>query len=180
MPKPVTLRVTLCALLALLPLAGRAEVTYSSPSGFSVTHSLVTTASPAQTWAQMTGHIDQWWHGDHSWSADAGNFFFKPGVGGCFCEKLPPDGEVEHLRIIYFSPGKEVRFDGALGPLQTMAAQGRMVWRIDAMESGSTITFTYAVNGDVEGGLSGIAPAVDGVLLQQIERLVQSLESPAP
>jgi hypothetical protein len=52
-----------------------------------------------------------------------------------------------------------------------------MVWKITPAESGSgsTITFTYLVNGSVEGGLTAIAPAVDGVIGQQIKRLAEGL-----
>ena len=95
--------------------------------------------------------------------------------GGCFCERLPEGGNVEHLRIIYFAPGKEVRFDGALGPLQTMAVQGRMIWKIEALEKGSKVIFTYHVFGHPKGGLTGIAPAVDGVIGEQLTRLGERL-----
>lgn len=173
----MNMHAALMFLLLSLPVLSQAEVTYSNPDGFAVTHTVATSASTEQSWDHMINHIDQWWHSDHSWSGDASNFHIKPGVGGCFCEHLPPGGEVEHLRIIYFNPGKEIRFDGALGPLQTMATEGRMVWKITPAESGSgsTITFTYLVNGSVEGGLTAIAPAVDGVIGQQIKRLAEGL-----
>jgi len=128
-------------------------------------------AEPFIVYRTMTSHIDQWWNGDHSWSGDAANLYMEVEQGGCFCERLPDNGRVEHLRIIYFSPGKELRFDGALGPLQTMAVQGRMIWTIEAAESGSKVTFTYKVFGHPEGGLAGIAPAVDGVIGEQLARL---------
>jgi len=163
-------------LFAALPLLCEAEVSGSSASGFTVTQSVTTTASAKHAWQGMMGHIDQWWHPDHTWSGDAGNLYIKPSIGGCFCEHLEPRGEVEHLRIIYINPGKEVRFDGALGPLQSMAAQGRMIWKVDPAQNGSTITFTYMVSGSVEGGFTAIAPAVDGVLKQQIERLAGLLD----
>jgi hypothetical protein len=166
------------SLFITVPQLCQAEVSGSSASGFTVTQSVTTTANVKRAWQSMIGHIDRWWHPDHTWSGDAGNLYIKPAIGGCFCEHLKPRGEVEHLRIIYFSPGKEVRFDGALGPLQTMAAQGRMVWKIDPAQTGSTITFTYMVSGAVEGGFTQIAPAVDGVLQQQIERLAGILNQP--
>ncbi len=165
-------------LLVSAPLLCQAEVSGSSASGFTVTQSVTTTASVKHAWQGMTGRIDRWWSPEHTWSGDAGNLYIKLAIGGCFCEHLKPRGEVEHLRIIYFNPGKEVRFDGALGPLQSMAAQGRMIWKVDPAENGSTITFTYLVSGSVEGGFTAIAPAVDGVLKQQIERLASYLNQP--
>jgi hypothetical protein len=166
------------ALLVSLPLLAQAEVSGASASGFTVTQSVTTTASAEKAWQGMMGHIDQWWNPEHSRSGDAGNLYIRAEVGGCFCEHLKPTGEAEHLRIIYIHPGKEVRFDGALGPLQTMAAQGRMIWKVEPAPSGSTITFTYLISGSVEGGFEGIAPAVDGVIHEQIERLAGVLNKP--
>jgi len=165
-------------LLMSLPALCLAEISGASPSGFTITQSITTTASAEKAWRGMMDHIDQWWNPGHTWSGDAGNLYIKAALGGCFCEHLKPEGEVEHLRIIYFNPGKEVRFDGALGPLQTMAAQGRMIWKVEPAQSGSAITFTYLISGSVEGGLEGIAPAVDGVIKEQIERLASMLNRP--
>lgn len=95
--------------------------------------------------------------------------------GGCFCERLPDGGFVEHLRIVYLAPGKEIRFEGGLGPLQTMPVQGRMIWKIEPAEGGSTISFSYQVFGHPEGGLEGIAPAVDRVIGEQLQRLGERL-----
>ena len=124
----------------------------------------------------MTDGIDRWWNGDHSWSGNAANLHMVVERGGCFCERLPDGGVVEHLRLIYVAPGSELRFDGALGPLQTMAVQGRMIWKIEPAEHGSKITFTYHVHGHPAGGLANIAPAVDGVIGEQLTRLGQRLE----
>ena len=163
------------ALLVVAAPALQAEVTHSGEHGFSVRHSITTDAEAFVIYRTMTSHIDQWWSGDHSWSGDADNFYMDVEMGGCFCEKLPGSGRVEHMRIIYFSPGKELRFEGALGPLQAMAAQGRMIWKIEPAESGNTVTFTYKVFGHPEGGLEGIAPAVDGVIGEQLTRLGERL-----
>ena len=170
----------LAALLLLSPFA-RAEVLEASDGGFSVRNSVTVKAASEEVWATMTGQIAEWWNPDHSWSADAGNLYMDAKLGGCFCEHLPATGgSVEHLRIIYFSPGQEIRFDGALGPLQGMATGGRMIWTIEGTGEGTRITFTYKVHGWAEGGLAGIAPAVDGVIRQQLERLAERVDSTAP
>lgn len=171
-------------LLLLLTLFGlatsssaKAEVIQSGGHGFSVSHSINTGAEPFVAYRTMTSHIDQWWDGSHSWSNDAANLYMKIELGGCFCERLPAGGRVEHLRIIYLSPGREIRFDGALGPLQQMAVQGRMIWKIDAAAEGSRISFNYHVHGFVPGGFDGLAAAVDGVIGDQLARLGQRLGS---
>ena len=161
------------ALCASAPLA--AEVSQVGENGFTVQHGLVTAAEPFLVYRTMTAHIDQWWNPEHSWSGSAANLYMKTGRGGCFCERLPDGGHVEHLRIIYLAPGEEIRFEGGLGPLQTMPVQGRMTWKIGPAASGSTIRFTYQVFGHAEGGLAGIAPAVDGVIGEQLQRLGERL-----
>ncbi len=152
-----------------------AEVIQSGENGFTVTHSIEINTEPSVVYSTMTSHIDQWWNGDHSWSGDASNLYMKIEMGGCFCEHLPTGGWVEHLRIIYLSPGQEIRFDGALGPLQEMAIEGRMIWKIAAVESGSKVSFTYHVHGFSESGFEGLAPAVDGVIGEQLSRLGKHL-----
>ena len=153
----------------------QAEVTHSSDEGFTARHTLATTAAPLAVYSTLTDHIDQWWNPAHSWSGDASNLYISVANGGCFCEHLPDGGYVEHLHIIYLAPGSEIRFSGALGPLQTMAVDGRMLWKIDATEGGSQITFTYHVFGHPEGGLAQIAPAVDAVIGEQLQRLGERL-----
>ena len=159
------------SVLSAFALPAAAEVTWSGDNGFSVSHSIETGAKPFVVYRTMTSNIDEWWNGEHSWSGDASRLYMKTEIGGCFCERLPNGGRVEHLRIIYLSPGEEIRFDGALGPLQQMALQGRMIWKIEATEKGSKISFTYHVHGFVEGGFAGLAPAVDGVIGEQLTRL---------
>ena len=159
------------SLLLAASLPAAAEVLQSGNGGFTVSHSAEIAAEPFVVYRTMTSHIDQWWNGAHSFSADASNLYIDPEVGKCFCETLPGGGRVEHLRIIFLSPGKEIRFDGALGPLQQMAASGRMIWKIDPSGSGSKVTFTYHVHGFTEGGFELIAPAVDGVIGEQLTRL---------
>ncbi|MEJ2577340.1 MAG: SRPBCC family protein [Gammaproteobacteria bacterium] len=145
--------------------------------GFTVTHSAATRAAPAAVYQSITENIDRWWNGDHSWSGDAANLYLRTGPGGCFCERLPDGGHVEHLRLIHDAPGRELRFDGALGPLQAMPVTGRMIWSIEAVDAGSRITFTYHVTGRPEGGLEGIAPAVDAVIGEQLGRLAALLDA---
>jgi hypothetical protein len=165
-------------LLLVVSLPVVAEVIQSGEGGFTVAHSVEIEAEPFVIYRTMTSHIDQWWNGDHSWSGDASNLYLETEVGDCFCERLPNGGRVEHLRIIYLSPGKEIRFDGALGPLQQMAVSGRMIWKIDATENGSKVSFTYHIHGYAEGGFTQLAPAVDGVIGEQLTRLAERHTKP--
>jgi hypothetical protein len=164
-------RLVCIPLLAIFAFPLKAEVTSVGEHGFTVNHVISIEADPFVVYRTMTAHIDEWWNPDHSWTGDAANLYMKIERGGCFCERLPNNGRVEHLRIVYLAPGEEIRFNGALGPLQTMAVDGRMIWKIEATETGSTVKFTYMVFGHPDGGLEGIAPAVDGVVGEQLNRL---------
>jgi hypothetical protein len=153
----------------------RAEVTGIGSGGFSVTHAVVTAAAPGDAYRAMVEDLARWWDGDHSWSGDAGNLYVDARPGGCFCERLPDGGGVEHLRIVYLAPGREVRLQGGLGPLQTMGLQGGMTWEIQPLEGGSKLAWQYTVHGYLDGGFEAIATAVDGVISAQLERLAAYL-----
>jgi len=56
-----------------------------------------------------------------------------------------------------------------------MAVEGRMIWKIEATAEGSRISFTYHVHGFLQDGFAGLAPAVDGVIGEQLARLGERL-----
>ena len=70
------------------------------------------------------GQGRRWWDPAHTWSGSARNLKLEPKAGGCFCEKLADGGSVQHGRVIFAQPGKLLRLEGALGPLQDMAVTG--------------------------------------------------------
>lgn len=164
-----------CALLLIASTPLAAELSNNSDTGFTVIQSVETKAEAFFAYRTMTAHIDQWWSEAHTWSGNAANLYIKIERNGCFCERLPRGGNVEHLRLIYAAPGEELRFDGALGPLQTMPVFGRMIWKVGETESGSRVTFTYHVTGQAGAGLAEIAPAVDAMIGQQLENLTKRL-----
>lgn len=172
-----SVRSLLACVLCLAPLCAAAEVKSVSAGGFTVAHELSTTAAPDAVYSAVQ-KIGQWWNPDHSWTGQAANLYFDASLGGCFCERLTDDGGVEHLRIIYLAPGKQIRFDGALGPLQGLAVSGRMLWTFEPDEDGTRINFTYHVSGFLDGGFEGLAPAVDGVIGEQLSRLGAFVSAP--
>ena len=169
------MKALLAATLLLISSPAFAELSYSGESGFTVTHSVDTGAETFFAYRTMTAHIDQWWSEAHTWSGNSANLYTKIERNGCFCERLPKGGHVEHLRLIYAAPGSELRFDGALGPLQAMPVTGRMIWKVEETETGSRISFTYHVIGLPGSGLSEIAPAVDAVIGEQLTNLAKRL-----
>lgn len=152
-----------------------ADVTHQSPHAFTVENSITVNKDPMTIHRTMTAHIGEWWLSSHTWSADAANLSTEMEEGGGLFEKLPNDGMVEHLRLIYYSPGAEYRWEGALGPLQSMSVNGRLTWTITSLDESQQVTFTYRVWGSAADGLEDIAPAVDGMMKETIASLEQRL-----
>ena len=123
----------------------------------------------------------KWWSPEHSWTGDAENFYMDAQATGCFCELIPAPkeggtrGSVEHMRIIYAEPGKMLRLAGSLGPLQAEAVQGSMTISLKPGETGTIIRFEYVVGGYMRFPVERIAPAVDGVVGEQVIRLAKIL-----
>jgi hypothetical protein len=63
-----------------------------------------------------------------------------------------------------------MRFEGGLGPLQTMAVSGAMTWTFAPADKGARVEMTYLVGGYNRGGFKDISSGVDAVLRGQIER----------
>jgi len=125
--------------------------------------------------------IGSWWHPDHSWEGQADKLYMDMRIGCCFCEKLSGGGGVEHLHLVYFAPGKEIRLTGGLGPLQRMGMGGAMVWTIKETGSGSKVGWTYTAHGHSnDETMKGLAPIVDSVQQQAFDRLLSYIETGNP
>ena len=115
-------RAVLAGVLAALPCAAVAEVKSASADGFLIEHRFTIAAPAAKAWESLL-HPERWWPADHTWSGKRENLSLAADIGGCFCERW--DGNsVEHGRVILVMPGKMLRLDAALGPLQEMAVSG--------------------------------------------------------
>jgi uncharacterized protein YndB with AHSA1/START domain len=160
----------------LRPVSAGAAVTTVSSSGFVVALDATVAASRDRVYRALVGDIGAWWSSDHTFSGDSRNLSIDARPGGCFCERLPNGGGVEHLRVVFVRPGEMLRLSGALGPLQSSALTGTMTWTLMASNDSTRVTLTYAVGGFREGGFSDIAPAVDAVLSEQLNRLKAFVE----
>lgn len=157
-----------------------AEVAEVAPAGFMVRHEVTIAAAPDKVYAALTGGIGSWWNSDHTYSHDSKNLSIDLRPGGCFCEKLPDGGGVEHMRVVYLSPGHTLRMTGALGPLQASGLSGSMTWRLVATQGSTTVDLSYSVGGYMQGGFEKIAPTVDAVLGEQLSRLKAFVETGKP
>lgn len=163
------------ALLALAFVAtpARAEIKTLRDSGFAVERVVSVPAPPATAWDAVI-HPARWWNGQHSWSGSAVNLSIDPRAGGCFCERWPA-GSVEHGRVIFAQPGKLLRLSAPLGPLQGEAVTTVLSFTLVAEGKGTRITVSYVVGGFARPGMLTLAPAVDGVISEQADRLAASL-----
>ena len=185
MRRTVASVLTLASLsIAICSLPASAAVTASGPSGFSLKVEVPVAAPPEEAFARFL-RIGQWWNSEHSYSGDAAtNMTLDANPGGCFCEKLPNGGFVKHMDVVFSAPGKLLRLQGGLGPLQDIGASGVMsfTFKADGSDGKATkVTLTYNVSGFVPGkGLGELAPAVEGVLSEQMARYKRFVEGAKP
>jgi len=159
--------------------AANAEVTNTADNGFTVQHQAVIAGDNEAVWKAMIAP-SRYWNPDHSWSGNAENFYLVPQAGGCFCELIrttsddnikSSEGSVQHMRVIYARNNKMLRLSGALGPLQGEAVTGTLTMLLQPQGNSTVVRFTYKVGGYMEFPVDQIAPAVDGVIGEQLARL---------
>ncbi|WP_201313284.1 SRPBCC domain-containing protein [Dyella sp. EPa41] len=166
----------LLAVASLVPaLGGHAEVKDSGADHLLIVNTRTIHASPDKVYAALTD-IGHWWDSEHTYSGDAANLSMQPSAGGCFCERWGAQS-VAHGRVIWANPGHLLRLESALGPLQGMAVQGVMTFALKPAGDGTTLQFEYRVNGSGSSALDQLAPNVDGVLMAQLGRLQQFVET---
>jgi uncharacterized protein YndB with AHSA1/START domain len=173
--------VTGAALAAILGAAAHpaaAEVVNVAANGFEVRETVHIAASSDKVYAAllMPAH---WWNSEHTFSGNAANLSLDARAGGCWCESLPGGGSVEHLRVVYVSPGKVLRLRGALGPFQALPVDGVMTWSVKSAADGSDVSVSYAIGGYIKDGADDLSKAADRVLGEQMDRLKKSVEGPA-
>jgi len=173
------LRSAVAALTLLVSAPLAAEVVETSADGFVTRASVTVAANPRDTWLALTKPGD-WWSDEHTWSGHAANMTLTPQAGGCFCERIPGedtkgvfslDGSVQHAVVIQSFPLKVLRLRGGLGPLQSEPAEGILTMTLKEVEGGTRVLWEYNVGGHMRYKPAELAPVVDGVLTQQLNRL---------
>lgn len=171
------------AALAVLSVPAAAKVTHQDAAGFAVAHTAQVAASPEAVW-DMLRTPSKWWSKAHSWSGDAANFWIDVQPGGCFCEKLPAGKDqiagVRHGEVLFAKPGALLRITGAFGPLQGEGLNANLTIALKPQGTGTAIRFDYVVGGFARFPLKDVAPAVDGVIAEQLKGLADALGGPLP
>lgn len=147
--------------------AAQAKVMNVSPNGFSVTHEATVKLAPREAYYAFL-NIGAWWDKSHTFSGDPKNITIDAKPGGCWCEALPNGGFVKHMEVGQAAPGSRLVFHGGLGPLHFMGATGAMTVKFAATDGGTKVSLSYQVSGYDPDGFQKLAPAVDGVLGEQV------------
>lgn len=178
------LRMTAALFMMFGSTAGicRAEVKSATEMGFLLESEFTVAATPEQAY-EKTGQIAKWWESAHTYSGDAANLSLSLKAGESFTERLPHEGSVEHMRVVMAMPGRVLRMQGGLGPLQQEALMGTMTLTyVSVTKEGDApqtkVHCRYAVGGFRPGGCAELAPPVDMVLSIQLKRLQSWIESP--
>jgi hypothetical protein len=73
-----------------------------------------------------------------------------------------------------------VRFSGALGPLQASGVAGSMTWKLTGDGDNTRVQLSYSIGGFIDGGFENLAPAVESMLNEQLNRLKLFVETGKP
>lgn len=160
-------KMLLAALLAAAPAS--AEVVGSDTHALAVRHRLQLVVPPGEALAAFA-RIGGWWSKDHTYSGDAANLSLDARPGGCFCERFPGGGGIEHMRVVEVKPGETFVLTGALGPLLAQAVSGVMIVAAERIAGGSRVTIDYRATGFVNADAAKFAPMVDAMLAEQVKR----------
>lgn len=167
------------AFIALAAAPAAAEVVETAADRFVTRDTASVKATALATWLALTKPGD-WWSSKHSWSGDAKNMTLTPQGGGCFCERIPVgdsgnasamEGSARHAEVLQAFPMKVLRMSGGLGPLQGEPVNGILTITLKEVPGGTRILWEYNVGGPMRYKIAEIAPAVDGVMSEQLKRL---------
>lgn len=169
----------LIAAVSLGPPTSRAEVVHATANGFEVVVGVALHAARDAVWRGFVDEIGAWWHPDHTVSGRTEGLYFDARPMGCFCESLGPDNGVVHMIVTLADKPRMLRLTGGLGPLGLKGVAGNMTVEFDETDGVTRVVIHYAVGGFHESGLDGIAPAVDAVLADALDRLSQHVAATA-
>jgi hypothetical protein len=158
----------------------RGEVLDADSNGFTVRSETTVAADRLAVYVVSVANIGEWWSSDHTVSGNAANMYIDASLPGCFCETLGQGTGLVHMAVTFVNPGVMLRLTGGLGPLGLMGVTGNMTWEFDEVDGATTVTLQYAVGGYMPGGLDTIAAAVDGVLIEAMQRLKLFVETGSP
>jgi hypothetical protein len=167
-------------ILALAAGPAAPDVIDATANGFTIKVTLHIKAAPHDVYHRLIRNIGDWWNPQHTFSGNSHNLSIDEKAMGCFCERLPNEGTVRHMEVIFLAPDKTLGMTGGLGPLQSMAAGGNMRIDLSPEEGGTKLDVMYAVTGYLPAGMNTWAMPVNGVITEQFTRLKNYVEHGQP
>ena len=153
----------------LITTTAQAKIIKSGPDHFTLQHEAISELPPEKVWKKLI-KPSNWWHPDHTYSGSAKNLSFKARAGGHWKE-VWPEGSVIHGTVLYIKKGETLRMNAPFGPLQEMAVTDIWTISLSPHDGGTKIVFDEIVNGHAQNNLEELAPAVDFVKQEAIQRL---------
>jgi uncharacterized protein YndB with AHSA1/START domain len=176
----IAVAATAVVLLASTATPLAADVVKAETTGFVIEKTVTIDASADTVWETLRAP-QRWWSKEHTWSGDSANLYIDSQATGCFCEKLPGRGSVQHARLIFVDKGKMLRMEGAFGPLQGEAIVATLTFELSPDGDKATkVKMTYIAGGYSPTGFDKLAPAVDSVMGAQLDGLKAAAEAPPP
>jgi hypothetical protein len=174
------MRIVVAGALAALMLVGaaNAEVVEQTDTGFRTRNVAEISASADRVYSAL-GDVGSWWNGAHSYSGSAANLTLFLSPGACFCERVGVGG-AQHGVVVLALPGRLLRINGAVGPLQDEGASASLTFAITAKGAGVEVVQTYHVGGMRSGAAKGFAAPVDLVVREQLMRFEKYVETGRP
>jgi hypothetical protein len=176
-----TMRTLLLAAAAAFAFAGaaQAEVKSAAEGRLVLENVVVVEASADKVYAAL-GRIGDWWDGEHSYSGKASNMTIKLEAGACFCEAIPGGGSIKHGEVVLAWPGKFLRLEAPLGPLQDLGVATALTYTLEPAGEGRTkVTQSYKASGLDAATLKG-APLFDMVIGGSLKRFKSYVETGKP
>jgi uncharacterized protein YndB with AHSA1/START domain len=159
----------LASLFAVISPVATADVIASSSDHYTLKQEAVSSLTPGQVWAKLI-KPKTWWHPDHTYSGKSEHLSLNAEAGGLWREDWE-QGSVFHGSVLLAQPGKLLRLNAPFGPLQELGVN--VVWTITILphKEGSKIVFDEIANGTNASKLDTLAPAVNFVKTEAINRL---------
>jgi len=172
-------KIVLTAAALLIGSPAAAALVKSGEHGFELSYSQVVPGKPGEV-MEAFANVNAWWDSEHTYSGNSENLSLSTTPGGCFCEKLPPGGGIEHMRVAYVDPGKRLVLTGSLGPLLYEATTAVLDVQFAPAGEGTRVTANYKVAGFANGGAAKLAPLVDQVMDRQFDLFAVYATPPKP
>jgi uncharacterized protein YndB with AHSA1/START domain len=169
------------AAMAFTAAAGSASAEVKSAAeGRLVLENTVVIDAPVDKVYAALGKIGAWWDDAHTYSGKASNMSVELKAGSCFCETIPGGGSIKHGEVVLAWPGKFLRLEAPLGPLQDLGVATALTYTLEPAGEGRTkVVQSYKVGG-LDAATLKAGPLFDKVIGGSLTRFKAYVETGKP